>query len=178
MFGNSWSDDESQWVIWNSALGIVDVVALGVIETGRNGRQAWLDEPYDMVGPFDLDALEQRGHISFAACVVMSRQRWQQDQVELRRESLQQRRAAQERQFEYQRSRQQQQFQPADTYRHNDRIHRQSLNLPADGDLKRADIKAAFRRLAQKFHPDAGGSHEQFVRITEARNALLERVAS
>ncbi|WP_235840044.1 hypothetical protein [Derxia lacustris] len=31
--------------------------------------------------------------------------------------------------------------------------------------------------MAQKAHPDVGGSHEQFLRITEARNALLERAA-
>ena len=39
---------------------------------------------------------------------------------------------------------------------------------PAVGD-------GAFRRLAQKAHPDTGGSHELFIRITEARNALLGR---
>jgi len=55
--------------------------------------------------------------------------------------------------------------------------HRETLKLPFDGKLEPRQINAAFRRLAQKAHPDVGGSHEEFVRITEARNALLEYIA-
>lgn len=51
--------------------------------------------------------------------------------------------------------------------------HRETLNLPIDGELEPGQINAAFRRLAQKVHPDVGGSNEQFIRITEARNVLL-----
>jgi curved DNA-binding protein CbpA len=58
----------------------------------------------------------------------------------------------------------------------DERKHREALNLPADGKLERSQINAAFRKLAQKAHPDAGGSHEQFVRITKARSALLETI--
>ena len=68
---------EEEWVIWNGGHGLVTTATLGRVEVGPEGRQAWLDEPFDMVGPFSLDALERDGRIAFAACIVMSRQRWQ-----------------------------------------------------------------------------------------------------
>ena len=170
--------EEEQWVIWNGEFGILDTVAIGQVESGSNGRTAWLDEPYDMVGPFSLDELESNGRIGFAACLVMSRQRWQEDQVALRRESLKSRRDAQRRLFEEQarynerRAGRSPQAQPG-----NDRQHRELLNLPVEGALAPSQIKSAFRRLAQKAHPDMGGSHDRFVQITEARNALLARAS-
>ncbi|MYM64883.1 J domain-containing protein [Pseudomaricurvus sp. HS19] len=178
--------EEEQWVIWNGTLGILDTVAIGEIEVGPDGRSAWLDEPYDMVGPFSLDELESSGEIAFAACVVMSREKWRTDQVQLRLKARQLRREAQERMYEEfarynerrqkahnQGSRSQFSFQQ----RGNDRQHREVLKLPAEGSLKATQIKAAYRKLAQKFHPDAGGSQEQFVEITVARDALLERAS-
>lgn len=169
-------DDE--WVIWNAGHGLVTTATLGRIEVGSNGRKAWLDEPFDMVGPFSLDELETHGRIAFAACFVMSRQRWQEDQVALRRESMNMRRAAQQRineefaHFAGRQSRHHDKRQALD-----DREHREALNLPANGKLERRQVNTAFRRLAQKAHPDVGGSHEQFVRITKARTVLLERIS-
>lgn len=170
--------EEEYWVIWNGSLGILDTVTIGHIEVTANGRDAWLEEPYDMVGPFSFDELETRGLISFAACVVMSRQRWRQDQVELRQESHRIRREAQERLFAEQarRSRQQQHHYSL-VQQFDETQFRQSLNLPVAGELKAIQIKAAYRRLAQKAHPDAGGSQEQFVLITQARDALLARIS-
>lgn len=172
------SADEEEWVIWNGSHGLVTTVTLGRVEVGVVGRAAWLDEPFDMVGPFSLDELETHGRIAFAAVIVMSHQRWQEDQVELRRESQKIRRAAEERinerfaRFSGSHSGHQDNHKPFD-----ERQHRQTLNLPVAGKLESSLIKAAFRRLAQKAHPDAGGSNEQFVRITEARNALLECIS-
>lgn len=168
------SADVEEWVVWNGSCGIVTVAATGRVEFAAGGRTAWLAEPYDMVGPFSLDELEASGRMEFAACIVMSRRRWQDDQEELRRESVEKRRAAQERMNEefarffdggYQ-------DKPFD-----EREHREALNLPVDGKLDPSQIKAAFRRLAQKVHPDVGGTNEEFVRITEARNALLETMS-
>jgi hypothetical protein len=172
------SADKEEWVIWNGSYGIVTIGTIGRVEVGAAGRTAWLDWPYDMVGPFSLDELEANGRIAFAACIVMSRQRWQDDQVELRRESLEKRRAAQERmneEFAHF-------FGGHSGYRENrkpfDELqHRETLNLPTDGRLEPSQIKAAFRRLAQKVHPDVGGTDEQFIRITEARNALLDYIS-
>jgi hypothetical protein len=176
---DTWSaagDDE--WVIWNGGLGVVTTATLGRVEVGPEGRKAWLEEPFDMVGPFDFDELESRGRISFAACIVMSRQRWQEDQAALKRESANLRRAAQAwmneefaRFFGHQGSRHAKR-QPVD-----EREHRAALNLPASGKLERRQVNTAYRRLAQKAHPDVGGSHEQFVRITKARTVLLETIA-
>lgn len=166
---------EEEWVIWNGANGLVTTVTIDRIE---NDRMAWLEEPFDMVGPFSLDELETKGRISFAACLVMSRKRWQDDQVELRRKSLKARCAEQQR--------------INDKYAHyssghsghqekrksfDEQQHRQTLHLPIDSKLESSQINAAFRRLAQKLHPDVGGSHEKFLRITEARNVLLEYIS-
>lgn len=172
------STGDDEWVIWNGGHGLVTTAALGRVEIGSNGRQAWLDEPFDMVGPFSLDELETHGRIAFAACIVMSRQRWREDQAALKYESRQRRRAAEARQHEEfarfygHRGRQPAKRQPAD-----EREHRQALNLPAEGKLERRQVNAAFRRLAQKAHPDVGGSHEQFVRIAKARTVLLETIS-
>jgi hypothetical protein len=167
-----------EWVIWNAALGLVTTVVIQRVEDGASGKIAWLDEPFDMVGPFSFDELNTQGRIAYAACIVMSRQRWQDDQVELRRESLKIRRAAEQsinEKFErlYGNRRQPQ----VNRKPLNERQHRQTLNLPIDGTLESSQIKSAFRRLAQRAHPDAGGSNEQFIRITEARNALLAHIA-
>ena len=176
MHDSPWPADPAQWVVWNGSSGLLAMATMGRVEVGAGGRSAWLDRPFDMVGPFNLDELETHGRIAFAACIVMSRQRWQDDQEALRREAYEKRRAAQHRRHEEQarfndgRGRHSAHRRPLD-----DRPHRKTLNLPADGKLEPAQIKTAYRRLAQKAHPDVGGSHEQFLRITEARNALLER---
>lgn len=169
---------DEEWVIWNGGHGLVTTATLGRIEVDAHGRRAWLDEPFDMVGPFSLDELETRGWIAFAACLVLSRQRWQEDQAALRRASMNRRRAAQERMnAEFARFSGRQGRYHGMGHRVDEREHRAALNLPADGKLERHQVNAAFRRLAQKAHPDVGGSHDQFVRIAKARTVLLEAIA-
>jgi hypothetical protein len=152
--------NKEEWVIWNGSLGILDMVTIGHIEDGCGGRSAVLAPPYGAVGPFSLDELEREGRIAFGACLVMSRSRWQKDQVGLRREAQEKRRA-----FLFR----------LDL---DDSEHREVLDLPMEGSLEAAQITAAFRRLAKTAHPDAGGSSERYRRITEARDALLEQFAS
>jgi hypothetical protein len=178
MHDSTHSAEEAQWIIWNSSLGIRDFVTVGRVEVGSNGTKAWLEEPYDMVGPFSLDELETDGRISFAACTVMSRRRWQDDQAALRRESFEKRRKARERLFEeLARANRRKRRHPGPLQQFSEQEHRELLCLPTDGALEPSQIKAAYRRLAKSAHPDVGGSHEQFVRITEARNALLELIS-
>lgn len=159
--------DTDQWVLWNGSLGILVLVTLGRVEVGEHGRRGWLRRPYDMVGPFDLDQLLTEGALRFAACVLMSRQRWQEDQADLRREAAQERRRKHA-SFRGEQARRRPLRRVVDETQ-----HRQTLKLPAQGKLEPAEIKAAFRRLARSAHPDAGGSHELFIRVTEARDALL-----
>lgn len=151
--------DKEEWVIWNGSLGVLDMVTIGRIEEGEDGRRAFLAPPYGVVGPFSLDELEREGRISFGECLVMSRLRWQEDQVELRIEAQKKRRAFL--------------FQP--DFDEDDKEHREALNLPMEGTLKPSDINAAFRKLAKVAHPDAGGSNEHYRRISEARDALLDQ---
>lgn len=151
-----------QVVVWNGSMGVLDMATIGRIEAGEGDRLAYLAAPYEVVGPFSLDELEAQGRIAFAACLVMSRQRWQEDQVELRLEAMEKRRALYA------------QFEGVT----NQRAHREALDLPKDGALKPSDINAAFRKLAKSAHPDAGGSDEDYHRIVEARDALLELFAN
>jgi hypothetical protein len=156
---SAWHADNEEWVIWNGSLGILAMAALGRIEDDEHGRRACLAPPYDIVGPFSLDELETRGRIAFGECLVMSRQRWREDQVGLRREAHQKRRA----------------FFPVEPDVDDDSEHRDALDLPIDGTLTRSEIKAAFRMLAKTAHPDAGGSAEHYRRIAAARDALLRQ---
>ena len=153
--------EKEEWFVWNGSMGILDTARIGAIAHGAGGRSAFLAPPYDVVGPFSLDELETLGRIAFGACLVMSAQRWREDQVELRREGRDKRRALLFRL----------------DFDGDEREPREILNLPADGALEPSDINAAFRRLAKTAHPDAGGSDERYRRIAEARDALLERFA-
>jgi hypothetical protein len=155
------TDNKEKWIIWNGSLGILDMVTIDHIEDGDGGRSAFLAPPYGVVGPFSLDELETLGRIAFGECLVMSRQRWQEDQVDLRREAQEKRRAF--------------------LFRLNfddDQEYREVLNLPMEGALQPSEINAAFRRLAKTAHPDAGGTNEDYRRIAEARDALLRQFAS
>jgi hypothetical protein len=152
--------DKQEWVIWNGSLGVLDMVTIGRIEDGEDGRSAFLAAPYGVVGPFSLDELETEGRITFGACLVMSRQRWQTDQVDLRREAQELRR------------RQMFRLDPED-----EQDYRELLNLPMKGALQATDINSAFRRLAKTAHPDAGGTNERYHLITQARDALLKLFA-
>jgi hypothetical protein len=154
--------DGEEWVIWNGSLGFLDMATIGRIEDGERGRWAFLAPPYDVVGPFSLDELEMRGRIAFGECLVMSRQRWQEDQVELRFEAREKRRA----------------FLFRLDQNDDDGELREVLNLPMEGALEPSQISAAFRRQAKTAHPDAGGSDEHYRRIAEARDALLKQFGS
>jgi len=162
--------DKCQWVVWNGSLGVLDMAATGRIEQDEAGRNAWLAAPYDIVGPFSLDELETRGRVAFGACLVMSRQKWQEDQIELRQQAREQRRAFAE-QFN-------REFAKGFAEPDDDSDHRALLGLTSEGDLTAAEINSAFRRLAKTAHPDAGGDHDSYCRLTEARDALLARASS
>jgi hypothetical protein len=41
--------------------------------------------------------------------------------------------------------------------------------------MSKRGLTRIYRRMAQKLHPDKGGTHDQFVRLTEAYKALLRR---
>jgi hypothetical protein len=155
-------NNKDEWVVWNGSMGILDMVTIGRIEHSEAGRSAWLAAPYDVVGPFSLDELENLGRIAFGACHVMSRRKWKEDQVEMRSEARKKRRAWS--------------MEFLDGAEEN--AHRETLNLPDDGDLTASQINAAFRQLAKTSHPDAGGSNENYIRLTEARDALLESVGA
>lgn len=175
MHDNPW--EEEQFIIWNSALGIRDFVTIDRVETGPEGRNAWLEEPYEMVGPFDFDELEADGRIHFAACVVMTRQKWQDEQQQLRQEAFEKHREARERLYEELARANGRKRRKSAFEQYSEKKHRQLLELPVEGELEETQIKTAYRRMAKTAHPDVGGSHELFVKITEARDTLLECIS-
>jgi len=50
---------------------------------------------------------------------------------------------------------------------------RELLGLPLDRRLSEGEIHRAYKLLAKRAHPDAGGSAEAFLRISAAHEALL-----
>jgi hypothetical protein len=163
--------EDEQWIIWNSALGIRDFVTIGRIDMDES--VAWLEAPYEMVGPFSLDELTTNGLIGFAQCVVMSKQRWQDDRELLRQISIEKRRQAQQEMFDNLDRNNKRKMSA-----YNDTIleYRTLLSLPESGSLELSQIKSAYRKAAKKAHPDAGGTQELFIRIKEACDALMELV--
>lgn len=166
---------EQPWIIWNGTLGISDFVMIGQVEKKSDKWYAWLDDPYDMVGPLCIDTLETNGEIDFAACTIMSSKRWQETQVKLRQDAYESRRKAEQQLFdelsEFNRRKRAQRYQ-AENY--SEKAYRELLKLPVKGVLILSQIKSAYRQVAKKAHPDAGGSQEQFIRIKEAYDALLK----
>jgi hypothetical protein len=140
-------------------MGILDMAAIARIEETTSGRSAFLAPPYSAVGPFSLDELEARGRTRFGECLIMSRLRWQEDQVDLRLKARRKRQALLSR------------LESGN----GEEEYREALDLPPEGTLLPADINTAFRRMAKAAHPDAGGSNEQYRHIVEARDALLQR---
>ncbi len=163
--------EDEEWIIWNSALGVRDFVTIGRIDTVQS--VAWLDDPYAMVGPFSLDELTSDGLIRFAACMVMSKQRWNNDREELFRDSMKQRRKAQQEFVEELTRRNRRKMNTNTQTMHEYRL---LLDLPLEGVVELAQIKSAYRKAAKKAHPDAGGSEELFRRIKEACDALLDLI--
>jgi hypothetical protein len=51
--------------------------------------------------------------------------------------------------------------------------HRELLGVSTQGALTRANIQAAYKRMARAAHPDTGGDTEKFYELTRARDALL-----
>ena len=168
----SWFDQ--QYIIYNGAFGIRDFVMIDRVEKNAQGNHAWLEEPYDMVGPFSMDELQTHGKIKFAQCMVMSRQYWQNNQQALREDSIKRQNKIREEMFEkLQRKNRQKQN---NFYRFNDeneKKYRDILSLPHDCVLDISQIKKAFKEASKKVHPDVGGSHDDFVNLNMARDELL-----
>jgi len=165
--------EDVEWIIWNSAIGIRDFVTIGRMDTQEN--IAWLESPYQMVGPFSIEELTTHGQISFAECVVISKQKWQEERESLLTISMMRRRKAQQEFFE-ELERQNRRKRYNHIYELEE--YRTVLALPINGTLEISQIKSAYRKAAKKAHPDAGGTQEMFLRIKEAHDTLLEWIDS
>jgi hypothetical protein len=161
---------EIDFIIWNSTLGISDFVSIGEIEQNNNKLEVWLDEPYDFVGPLDLDILLHKDELHFEACVIMSEKRWEENKNRFLFESY----AKQQHTFrEFQEELNKRNKQKSQNHINQEIKYRELLCLPQNGTLKISEIKTAYKKKAKTEHPDMGGSHEKFILITEAKEALL-----
>ena len=157
---------DQHFIIFNSALGIRDFVLIDKIEDSPFGYQAWLDEPYEMVGPFSLDELLEVGKISFAECEVISKEFFRENRLEILKSSFKQQQELRQKMYE-------ELAQRNKMRRHGSFGSDEPLYLPKDGALTSLQIKAAFKKASKKAHPDAGGTHEEFVQVNKARDELL-----
>ena len=55
-----------------------------------------------------------------------------------------------------------------------DQRHREALGLPLDRRLSEAEIHRAYKLLAKRAHPDAGGNAEAFLQLSAAHEALMK----
>jgi hypothetical protein len=53
--------------------------------------------------------------------------------------------------------------------------YRQMLGLPLGRPLSNAEIHRAYKRVAKRAHPDAGGSAREFVELSAARDGLMKQ---
>jgi hypothetical protein len=53
--------------------------------------------------------------------------------------------------------------------------YRQMLGLPLGRPLSGAEIHRAYKRVAKRAHPDAGGSAGEFLELTAARDVLMKQ---
>lgn len=165
---------DEEFIIYNSSFGVSDFVTIGRVEADVNDTNGWLDEPYEMVGPFSVDELKKNGQIHFAACVVMSQQKYKENQTLLRQEAYENQRKVQEQFHEDIKHYNKRRVYQTSSEQLNERQHRELLSLPVTGVLEVSQIKTAYRRIIKTAHPDTGGSHDKFIQITEARNILLK----
>jgi len=170
----TFEDFDEEFVLWNSKLGIRDFVTIGHTEFDtENSTHAWLEEPYDMVGPFCLEELHTHQEIRFAACIVMSHARWKKQQNSLRKEAFINQQKSQ-REFHEKLHRHNKKKGEAKVYEEQKLQEcRKLLALPLEGTLEVYEIKTAYRKMVKIAHPDVGGSQEKFLAITEAKNTLL-----
>ncbi|WP_428739003.1 J domain-containing protein [Sulfurimonas sp.] len=159
---------EEEFIIFNGSLGVHDIVTIGEFKVENGKTTAWLEEPYEMVGPFNLDELISDSTISFAECMVMSVEKWKKERKTLLQQAFIKQQKIQQEHFENIRRYNQQRH-------YNDKEHRELLCLPLEGILEANQIKTAYRKLSKKVHPDLGGSHEKFIEITVARDTLLKK---
>ena len=52
-----------------------------------------------------------------------------------------------------------------------------NLTAKALASMDKKDLTREFRRLAREHHPDRGGSHDRFVELSNAYQALLEKLS-
>jgi hypothetical protein len=157
---------EEEFIVWNSSLGIRDFATIGESQDNNGVTLIWLDEPYEMVGPLNLEILLKDGQTDFEACSILTQEYWQENQNRLKQKSYQKQQDMYEEIRNYNISKQKQS--------HSKEIEcRKLLYLPLEGKLKSDMIKTAYRKIAKKEHPDTGGTQEGFVKLTEAKECLL-----
>lgn len=165
---------EQQYIIYNASFGISDFVMIDRVESNPKGDHAWLEEPYDMVGPFSIEELQTQGKINFAQCMVMSRTYWQNNQQSLRKDALKRQNKTRKEMFETLKKKNKERQNTFYRYGYeNEKRYREILSLPLDSMLDASQIKKAFKKASKKLHPDTGGSHDEFVDLNMAKDELL-----
>jgi hypothetical protein len=148
------------YVIFNINFGVRDFVYVGQID----GDNAWLDDPYDMAGPFSLKQLLNTGRVEFEQCIIMSEKIWKETKRDLQQEAWKKQSCFNQEIF--------------NKKSNEDKKYRELLGLPLEESLSEKQINDAYRKAVKKAHPDVGGSHEKFIQITCAKNYLKEYAVS
>ncbi|MGO9390242.1 J domain-containing protein [Rhodoblastus sp.] len=153
--GNEWSE----WVVWDAFTKSEGRAPITKFRQAKHCMNALLAEPFDeKIGWFELMPLLKNGRVEARRDVmIFSPEQWEIEKCELMARPKPERAA------------------PWGVSLHQ--AHRLTLGLPPNGPLSEDGIRNAFRRAAKKAHPDVGGSDEEYQRITDAQEALLQSVS-
>lgn len=141
--------------------GTLDYAKIAEIRNGKHGRDARLAEPFgSRMGWFSYDNLEKRGRAESQGFTVYTTDFWKSNR-------------------DSEIARYMKQWFPKGPFQAvtdtREAEHRSLLALPDTGALLKSEIEQAFKLLARRAHPDAGGSNEKFKELAAAKDALIER---
>ena len=162
---------EDEFIVWNSALGIRDYATVGEVKKDGDSFFIWMDEPYEMVGPLDFHELCRLGELKFEACSILTKQKWQDNYIFLKQESYKKRQKSFQ---DFERFNNMRESVKQSKELEKQRESRELLSLPSSGKLTLSQIKNAYKKMVKTEHPDLGGNDERFIRVTEAKDALMK----
>jgi hypothetical protein len=151
--------DPREWFVWNAFKGGVETASIAKTKKDKWNTSALLSEPYGITSVqwFNLDELEKTGRVETRGYVILSPEQWA-----IEREAL----------LEKLTKTKFGRFGALDPL---EKEHRSVLNLPNHGPLSKSEIEYAYRKAAKTSHPDVGGKEERFKRVSQAKDALLQR---
>jgi hypothetical protein len=152
--------NDIEWLVWNKFNGNLEIASIVQVWKTKFGRNAYLSDPHkEKIGAIDLDELLRKGRFEASGKIVFSQEQWELERADLLEK------------FNKFKSQASSYVWPNSVSKEAE--YRKLLNIPADGPVHKEEVILAYRKLAKVYHPDVGGSEEDFKRITKAKDELI-----